>query len=58
MRIPEGCHTRIVRYPSGKKYKLILDGAGRIIESVRMPDLYRKTRTSRRLNRKRRRLGL
>lgn len=53
-------YTRIKTYPNGKRVKLVISENGRILEKIPVGGggKVRRTRTGKRLNRIRRKLGL
>jgi YD repeat-containing protein len=56
MPIPKGSYYRMRTYPSGKKVRLTFDRAGNVIEVTAIKP--KATKSRRRLNRARRRIGL
>jgi len=56
MPTPKGAYTRIRTYASGKKARLTFDRAGNVIEVKAVKP--KATKSRRRLNRARRRIGL
>ena len=56
MPVPRGTQYRYRTYPSGKRVRLAILN-GRVIESKSMPKV-RVTKTQKRLNKKRRRIGM
>lgn len=53
-----GVYHRIKVYPSGKKVRLTISENGRILDSTPMIARAKRTKTAKRLARRRRRIGL
>jgi hypothetical protein len=57
MPMPKGTYYRVKTYASGKKVRLAISPDGRILEATPVVSKVTKTRTGKRLARRRRRIG-
>ncbi len=57
MPVPRGTYYRIKTYPSGKRVRLAISPAGRILETTPYTSKVRKTKTGKRLAKRRRRIN-
>ena len=57
MRLPPGCYQRIKTYANGDKVRLTIASNGRIIDAKPVANRIKHTRISKRLARRRRRIG-
>ena len=56
MPLPKGTYYRIRTYPSGKRVRLAISPSGRILESASVKSKVKRTKTGKRLARRRRRI--
>lgn len=56
MRLPRGAHWRTITKPSGKQVRQIVDGYGRVVETIPVIHKVRRTKTGRRLAARHRRI--
>ncbi len=57
MPLPRGTYYRVKTYQSGKRVRLAISPSGRILETKLVGSKAAKTRTGRRLAKRRRRIG-
>lgn len=57
MPLPRGTYHRIKTYPSGRRERLAISPDGRILERTPYPSKVRKTKTGKRLAKRRRRIN-
>jgi len=57
MPLPRGAYYRYKVYPSGRKVKLTISSDGRILETIPIQSRVSKTRTSKRLSRRRKKIN-
>lgn len=56
MPLPRGTHYRIWTYPSGRRVRLAISRDGRVLEVIPYPSKVKKTKTGKRLAKRRRRI--
>jgi hypothetical protein len=57
MPVPRGTYYRVKTYTNGKKVRLAISPDGRILEATPVVSKIKRTRTGKRLARRRRRIG-
>ena len=57
MPLPRGTYYRIKTYPSGRRVRLAISPSGRVLESNPYPSKVKRTKTGKRLAKRRRRIA-